>query len=166
MTTIVNELATPKSLVEELDRVTARVQIAIEYKQALTGLIPFAALIHSKTPPNYRAYWVATSYEETITLMLFLNVKGFTITAAPELVEFLEFLSDYYIAPPKSEDEPQYGSRSYIFKPEPGEYNLTVQVKAELDSNSENCQRIITGTQKTSKMVWVEVEEPIYQFKC
>lgn len=115
-------------------------------------------------PPTF--IWLDSKYSG-ITLCIFVTVPGFTLEAAPRLVAFLEFISDQYENPPVSQDNAASGQRLYSFQCTPESSDqLNIRVHAELVENSENCQRIITGTRKVQKVAYVETDEPIYAFKC
>lgn len=98
-------------------------------------------------------------------LTIYLNVKGFLCDAAPELMKLLEFLSIWYENPPTSLDSPASACRFYNFTPGHPD-GLPIQVSATLAEGSDLCQRVVTGTRKTTKLVEVETDEPVFAFKC
>lgn len=42
----------------------------------------------------------------------------------------------------------------------------TLHISAELADGSENCQRIVVGTELRKSYQYVETTEPVYAFKC
>lgn len=122
----------------------------------------FISEIESVCPPEANLYMSDYSAPR---LTIYLNVKGFLCDAAPELVQILEFLSMRYENPPTSLDSPDTASRLYNFKP--AELNgLPICVHTTLVEGDGLCERVITGSRKTTKFVEVDVDEPVFAFKC
>jgi len=105
---------------------------------------------------------------EWITVHFWITVPGFTSEACPMLAEQLEQLSEMLGVDPSSEDAPNDGRRYYNFDlTESGPIQkFRVCVWTILDSASEACQRIITGTRKQTQVAYVDVDVPTYAFKC
>lgn len=160
----INELPMHSSIVEELKRISERIQDLETYRTRLLNESAFASLLLSRLPENSHAFWL--SNHDAIILMVSIPVAGFTLEAAPELCKFLEYIIDYYDVFPTSTDEPNEGSRRYRFAGWKTEHELIVHVTAELQPDSEACQRIVTGTQKVMRYRPVEVDEVTYSFKC
>lgn len=99
-----------------------------------------------------------------VRLNLFVRVPGFLSDVSQPLCSLLEYLSNYYIDEPTSSDNPNAGQRTYDFND--GDSGLSVSIIAELDENSDACQRIITGTERRQRIAYVDVDEPVYAFKC
>lgn len=161
---IINELPMHESIVEELNRINTKIQTQEEYRRKLLNESAFAALLLSRVPEHSRVAWVDT--QDSVVLAIFLPVQGFTSEAAPHLCEFLEYISDYYDVFPSSTEDPNYGTRTYFFSGWETEHNLTLYITAELQEDSEACHRHIIGTQTVTRWRPVEVEEPVYSFKC
>lgn len=158
------EYPMPKCLVEELDRVAEQIQELQQYQTRLQLSSNFTAAILEQAPAEHTAIW--QHFGNSITLCVFIKVPGFTWDAAPKLCQYLEFISDFYDTPPFSIDTPNTGNRVYSFSPIDPTVSIGVNVFAELEANSENCQRIIVGTERRKSFKLVEVDEPVYAFKC
>lgn len=122
----------------------------------------FISRIKERLPAN--AFTYVSTYGSP-ELRITLPVQGFLCDVAPQLVDLLEFISQYYEKPPTSTDLPNQASRCYSFTPA-HEGTLHVFISAELVEGSDACQRIIVGTKKSEKIAYVEVDEPVYAFKC
>lgn len=158
------EYPMPKCLVEELDRVAEQIQELQQYQTRLQLSSNFTAAILEQAPAEHTAIW--QHFGNSITLCVFIKVPGFTCEAAPALCQYLELISAYYDTPPLSTDNPGSGNRVYSFSPIDPTVNIGVNVFAELEENSENCQRIIVGIEKRASFKLVEVDKPVYAFKC
>lgn len=122
----------------------------------------FISRIKERLPAN--AFTHLSTYGSP-ELRITLPVPGFLCDVAPGLADLLEFISDYYEKPPTSTDLPNQATRCYTFTPEnPG--TLGVFISAELVEGSDACQRIIVGTRKVERPAYVQVDEPVYVFKC
>lgn len=158
------EYPTPLCITEELSEVSDQIENLRDYQTRLKITSNFAASLLAKAPGNPRAIW--RHFSDDITLCVFIRVPGFTWEAAPALCQYLELISDCYDTPPLSTDNPGSGYRVYSFSPIDPTVNIGVDVFAELEENSENCQRIIVGIEKRKSFKLVEVDEPVYAFKC
>lgn len=163
------EYAIPSSIRNQLEVNQEEQDYLTHYSKVLRNQTTFAAMVSEKAPGALkppRLIWVNSRYSG-LSLSIFVTVSGFTTEAAPRLAEFLEFLSDHYENPPSSRDSASFGTRIYSFRADPANPDrISVEVFAELIENSENCQRIITGTRKAQKIVYVDIDEPVYAFKC
>lgn len=164
MTYTINELPRHSSIVEELNSIKNKIQTLEEYRRKLLKESAFAALILSRAPENARVVWVNT--QVSVILAIFIPVQGFTLEAAPQLCEFLEYIIPYYDVFPSSMEDPNLGTRTYMFSGGETEQNLTLHVTAELQEDSEACLRRVIGTRTVTRWRTVEIEEPIYSFKC
>lgn len=158
------EYPTPKCLVKELDRVAEQIQELQQYQTRLQLSSNFTAAILEQAPAEHTAIW--QHFGNSITLCVFIKVPGFTCEAAPGLCQYLEFIADFYDTPPVSMDNPNSSNRVYHFAPLDPEISISIHVFAELEENSENCQRIIVGLERRKSFKLVEVDEPVYAFKC
>jgi hypothetical protein len=122
----------------------------------------FISRIKERLPANAFTYLSTFGSPE---LRITLPVKGFLCDVAPELADIIEFISDYYEKPPFSTDLPNQAARCYTFTPEHKD-TLGVFISAELVEGSDACQRVIVGTKKVEKIAYVEIDEPVYAFKC
>jgi hypothetical protein len=163
------EYAIPASIRNQLENNQEEQDYLTHYSKVLLNQTTFAAMVSEKAPGALkppRLIWVNSRYFG-LSLNIFVTVSGFTTEAAPRLAEFLEFLSDHYENPPSSQDAASSGTRIYSYQADPENPDrISVEVFAELLENSENCQRIITGTRKVQKLAYVDIDEPIYAFKC
>lgn len=91
---------------------------------------------------------------------IYLPVTAFTWAESPTLFAFIEALEALTSTESESVDNPQDGNRTYHFGP-----NLWL-VATLLEDGT--CNRVLVGTKKVRKTAFVEVEvnEPIYAFKC
>ena len=158
------EYPTPLCITEELSEVSDQIENLRDYQTRLKTTSNFAALLLAKAPGEPRAIW--RHFSDSITLCIFIKVPGFTYEASPKLFAYLEFLSECYNIPPVSTDNPNYGNRVYHFGPLDPTTSISVSVFAELEENAENCQRILVGTRRQKSYQLVEVDEPVYAFKC
>lgn len=163
------EYPIPLSIRAQLDRNQDERDQLVRFSSSLVAQSTFAAMLTERAPGALKPpslIWINSQYSG-LTLNIFVTVPGFTTEAAPRLAEFLEFASEYYENPPVSRDNANSSFRTYAFNADPKTSNRpALQVFAELRENSENCQRIVTGTRKAQKLVYVEVDEPTYAFKC
>lgn len=136
----------------------------MEWKGKVAEVTPYIAQASNRSANITHTY--ISAWSSGLTLSIFVKVQGFTSEAAPELVNLLEWLSQFFDKDAYSSDAPNDGQRSYMFQKPINESIIETAVIAELDSNSENCQRIIVGTHKAQRMAYVEIDEPIYKFKC
>lgn len=158
------EYAIPLSVQSQIaqnQRVLARTQA---YSEKLEANATFAAMLQSQSPVGARQIWIESS--GYLTLHIYFKVSGFTVEAAPRLAHLLEYASDFYDEPPSSHDLANTGSRDYFFSPADQESSITLHISAELEENAENCQRIVVGTERRSSYQYVEIDEPVYAFKC
>lgn len=158
------EYPTPLCITEELSRISAQIEDLRDYQTRLKSTSNFAASLLAKAPGEPRTIW--QHFSDSITLGIFIKVPGFTYEASPKLFAYLELLSECYDTPPVSTDNPNYGNRVYYFNPLDPTTSISVNVVAELEENAENCQRIIVGTRRQKSYQLVEVDEPVYAFKC
>lgn len=87
-----------------------------------------------------------------------LPVTAFTWADNRELFQLLEALENFTGVEPESCDHPQDGHRDYVF-------GSSIRLIASL-TQAGAYNRVVVGAQKTTKWVEVEVDEPIYAFKC
>lgn len=158
------EYPTPLCITEELSKVSDQIENLRDYQTRLKSTSNFVALLLDKAPGEPRAIW--RHFSDDITLCIFIKVPGFTYEVSPKLFAYLEFLSDCYDTPPVSSDNPNQGNRVYNFVPLDPTTSISVSVFAELEENAENCQRILVGTRRQKSYQLVEVDEPVYAFKC
>jgi len=78
----------------------------------------------------------------------------------------IELISDLVESEPVSKDRTEFSQRDFIWTRTIARHEFRIVLSAELDEAEAVCQRVITGTKKTTKGVYVEVDEPVYEFKC
>jgi hypothetical protein len=157
------EYAIPLVVRKEAAEIKAAIEQRNTWLKELDNISEFVAMLNAKLPEGGSIHLTQFSFGTTV--MAFISVKGFTMEADPKLAELLEWAGYFFEELPTSDDLPNIGQRKYHF--EQSAYELfSFSLVAELDTNSESCQRIIKGTRKTKQLAYVEVDEPIYAFRC
>ena len=111
-----------------------------------------------------RGYHVGISIPSG-NISLNIPTPAFTFADAPELFNLLSFIQDHISAEPGMYDLPEYSNRVFVFDDTKGKTGIHIVVYAVLAENG-TCVRVVTGAKKSQKMVYVDVEEPTYEFKC
>lgn len=155
---VTNELAECARRFEDFN---AKVLSIEHYSPLLSELQLFAPADSCLTITGFRDWEV----------VIHLVSPGFTSEAAPRLTQYLEWLSEYLNREPYSEDHPAKGERWYIFPAdEPSDQAQVrlpnVKLVVELLAGSDACQRIVVGTRQTQQVIFAEISEPVYAFKC
>ena len=159
------EYATPKIVQNYVRSQLEDIRRANQKKDAVLAAATFMAKINAKFG-NILGYQYLSAWGVP-TLELIVPVKGFTGEAAPELSELLEYLSEQFYYDPTSLDMPDQATRAYNFKAEDEDVRVvSVQVNAQLNEGDGLCQRVVVGTRKESRAVYVDVDVPTYSFKC
>jgi len=157
------EYAIPLVVRKEAAEIEAAIEQRKTWLKELNNISEFVAMLNAKLPEGGSIYLIQFSWGTTVNA--FIPVKGFTVEADPKLAEILEWAGFFFEEYPTSDDLPNAGQRKYHF--ERSAYELfSFSLVAELDKDSEACQRIIKGTRKTKQIAYVEVDEPVYAFKC
>lgn len=144
----------------ELDIKKARILRKALLSPAVSELYAAICLISP-----YTHIWHSTS-SQSIYLSLTIGVPGFTITAAPELFHALEHISALTGVDPTSEGFPQMGTQAYLFDFTLSRVKTQITVYAALQEGSKACQRVVVATERVTRLVEQEVDEPVYKFVC
>lgn len=156
------EYAKPLIVRETLKSLYAEREKLLTQAQNLEAAATFIAILKEGAPANA---WVNINRYMPDQVHITFPVSGFTSEASPTLFNFLEFVGMYFDDEPTSIDMPQYAKRLYTFHAGEAEL-LDVVVTAELVEGDGLCQRVITGTRKAKQFVYIDIDEPIYAFKC
>lgn len=105
---------------------------------------------------------IQTSLIESVSvyswgISIFTTPKAFLADECPEFIDYLEAIQDITGIEPESEDYPDEDYRKYKF----GKINVFATPPED-----GLCKRVIVGSRPRLKSVDVEVEEPVYAYKC